>query len=310
MLDLKQIQCFVSVATELNFSAAARQLNMTQPPLSRHIQLLEHQLGVRLFERSTRTVKLTAAGRLFYAEAQSLLEKAHSAMLNVQRVVMGAMGNVTVSFVSTATYDFLPSAIAQCSHLCPDINITLKEMNTAKQLEALRLHQTDLAIVREPFIHPDCNCETLLQETFTLALPAQHPLAQKAGKLSPQALENQPFIMYAFSAWQPFYETLTGMFRSLEVRPRYVQYIGSTLTILSLVNAGLGLALVPESAAGIHFRNVVFRRVTLPADIRSSLYLIYRRDNDNTAFETVLKHIREAVKNANQNREENEAPAR
>lgn len=294
MFELSQLRFFMAVATELNFSRAAKRLNMTQPPLSRQIQLLEHQLGVELFDRSTRSVALTAAGRRFFIEAQDLLQRAHTATLTAQKMAQGNIGTVTISFVSSSVYAFLPKVVAQGRERYPHIEIALKEMTTGEQFEALRLRQTDIAIVRAPAGQTGVSSERLVRESFVLALPRKHPLAE-VEQLTLAHLDKQPFIMYALSAWQPFYELLAGMFRSANIQPDYVQHIGSTLTILSLVNTGMGVALVPESAARILFDETVFRHIALPQGIESLLYLAWRDDNDNPAFKVMLDSIRQSI---------------
>ncbi|ENL0201273.1 LysR family transcriptional regulator [Salmonella enterica] len=291
MFELSQLRFFLAVATELNFSRAAKRLNMTQPPLSRQIQLLEHQLGVELFDRSTRSVVLTAAGRRFFIEAQDLLQRAHVAMLNAQKMSQGNIGSVNISFVASAVYAFLPMVVARGKERYPHIDISLKEMTTGEQFEALRLRQSDIGLVRAPSALTGVSSEILVSEPFVLAVPRQHELATLSD-ITIAHLDKQPFIMYALSAWQPFYELLTGMFRSNNIQPDYVQYIGSTLTILSLVNAGMGMAFVPESAARILFDNIVYRHITLPAGIESLLYLAWRDDNDNPAFKVMLELIK------------------
>ncbi|ECI7781321.1 LysR family transcriptional regulator [Salmonella enterica subsp. enterica] len=291
MFELSQLRFFLAVATELNFSRAAKRLNMTQPPLSRQIQLLEHQLGVELFDRTTRSVVLTAAGRRFFIEAQDLLQRAHVAMLNAQKMSQGNIGSVNISFVASAVYAFLPMVVARGKERYPHIDISLKEMTTGEQFEALRLRQSDIGLVRAPSALTGVSSEILASEPFVLAMPRQHELATLSD-ITIAHLDKQPFIMYALSAWQPFYELLTGMFRSNNIQPDYVQYIGSTLTILSLVNAGMGMAFVPESAARILFDNIVYRHITLPAGIESLLYLAWRDDNDNPAFKVMLELIK------------------
>ncbi|NIE99400.1 LysR family transcriptional regulator [Pantoea sp. Acro-805] len=291
MFELSQLRFFLAVATELNFSRAAKRLNMTQPPLSRQIQLLEHQLGVELFERTTRTVVLTAAGRRFFIEAQDLLQRAHVAMLNTQKMSQGNIGSVNISFVASAVYAFLPMVVARGKEIYPHIDISLREMTTGEQFEALRLRQSDIGLVRAPSALTGVNSEILVNEPFVLAVPRQHELATLSD-ITITHLDKQPFIMYALSTWQPFYELLTGMFRSNNIQPDYVQYIGSTLTILSLVNAGMGMAFVPESAARILFDDIVYRHITLPAGIESLLYLAWREDNDNPAFKVMLELIK------------------
>lgn len=295
MFELAQLRCFTTVATELNFRRAAERLNMTQPPLSRQIQLLEHHLGVELFTRSTRSVALTAAGRAFFIEAQTLLEHAQQAALAAKRIAEGDIGSVTISFVGSAVYEFLPKVIAEARLSQPHVKISLTEMNTYSQHEALRARRIDLGIVRAPLLQAGYETECLVREPFVLAVPGNHSLASAAA-VSVQDLDAQPFLMYSHSAYPPFNELLTGTLRSAQVAPEYVQWLGSSLTILALVNAGMGLALVPRCATNVVFKNVVFRDIDLGEGVQSELHLVWRSDNDNPACMMLLEAIRAAVK--------------
>jgi DNA-binding transcriptional LysR family regulator len=295
MFELAQLRCFATVATELNFRRAAERLNMTQPPLSRQIQLLEHSLGVELFSRSTRSVSLTAAGRAFFIEAQALLERAQQAAIAARRFAEGDIGSVTISFVGSAVYEFLPKVIAEARLNQPNVKVALTEMNTFQQHEALRARRIDLGIVRAPLLQPGYETECLVREPFVLAVPSGHPLAH-APSIRVQDLDRAPFLMYSHSAYPPFNELLTGMFRSASVEPEYVQWLSSSLTILALVNAGMGLAFVPRCATNVVFKNVVFREIDLGEGIQSELHLIWRSDNDNPACMMLLEAIGAAVK--------------
>jgi len=295
MFELNQLRCFTAVATELNFRRAAERLNMTQPPLSRQIQLLEHHLGVELFTRSTRSVALTAAGRAFFVEAQNLLERAQQVSLSARRYAEGNLGSVTISFVGSAVYEFLPKVITEARIKQPDINIDLAEMNTYQQHEALRAFRIDLGIVRAPLLDPGYVSECLVREPFVLAMHRRHRLAS-AAQVSVQDLDAEPFLMYSHAAYPPFNELLTGMLRSAKVAPEYVQWLGSSLTILALVNAGMGLALVPRCATSVAFKDVLFRDIDLGEGVQSELHLIWREDNDNPALATLLKGIRESAR--------------
>ena len=294
MLELTQLRCFVTVASELSFSRAAQRLNMTQPPLSRQIKLLEHQLGVELFTRSTRSVALTVAGRAFFAEAQSLLERAQAAELSARRFALGDIGTVKMSFVPSAVYEFLPKVIADARVKHPDIDISLEEMNSFEQHEALHARRIDLGIVRQVTRQDGWATERLVTEPFVLALANDHPLAN-VKEITLRDLHRQAMIMYSKSAWQPFNELLTGMLRREKITPRYVQWLGSTITILALVDAGLGLALVPRSAKRIRFENIQFRDIELGQGIESELYMIWREDNDTPAFAILLRALRASV---------------
>ncbi|HEX8596653.1 MAG TPA: LysR substrate-binding domain-containing protein [Pseudomonas sp.] len=294
MFELAQLRCFTTVATELNFRRAAERLNMTQPPLSRQIQLLEHHLGVALFTRSTRSVALTAAGRAFFVEAQNLLERAQQAAASAKRFAEGDIGSVTISFVGSAVYEFLPKVIAEARLKQPHVKISLEEMNTYQQHEAMRARRIDLGIVRSPLLQPGFATECLVREPFLLAVPSTHRLANSA-TVDVSDLDGEPFLMYSHAAYPPFNELLTGMFRSARVAPQYVQWLGSSLTILALVNAGMGLALVPRCAASVVFKGVTFREIDLGEGVQSELHLIWRSDNDNPAFTMLLDAIRGAV---------------
>ncbi|OLU17532.1 LysR family transcriptional regulator [Pseudomonas sp. PA1(2017)] len=294
MFELAQLRCFTTVATELNFRRAAERLNMTQPPLSRQIQLLEHSLGVELFTRSTRSVALTAAGRAFFIEAQNLLERAHQAAASARRFAAGDIGSVSISFVGSAVYEFLPRVIAEARLNQPQVKISLSEMNTHQQHEALRTRRIDLGIVRQPLLQAGYENECLVREPFVLAIPRQHPLAA-VGQVGVRDLDGAPFLMYSHAAYPPFNELLTGMFRSAGVAPEYVQWLGSSLTILALVNAGMGLALVPRCATNVVFKNVCFREIDLGEGIQSELHLTWRSNNDNPACMMLLEAIRAAV---------------
>jgi DNA-binding transcriptional LysR family regulator len=283
MFELSQLRCFVAVATELNFRRAAERLNMTQPPLSRQIQLLEHQLNIRLFERTKRSVRLTSAGRMFLPEAQSLLDRAHVVALAAQRVARGDAGSVAVGFVAGAIYDFLPRVVSAARMQLPDIDLFLKEMNNYELIEGLASRQIDLGLVRPPLDRRGIESECVVRESFVLAIPRDHPLAAKR-RLTIAGLDKQPFIMYSPTHWRPFYELLAGMFRSAAIAPEYVQFIGSTHSIVALVNTGMGIALVPKAAAKLQFDNVLFRPINLGAGIQAELHLVWRKDNENSAF--------------------------
>jgi DNA-binding transcriptional LysR family regulator len=283
MFELHHLRYFVAVARELNFRRAAEQLNITQPPLTRQIQLLEHQLGVALLVRTRRTVRLTAAGRAFLPEAQNLLQRAQMAALTARRIGEGSAGSVTMGFVAGASYSVLPPFLSAARTRLPEIDLVLREMNTIEQLEALASRRIDLGLVRPPLDRREVEARCVLREPFALALPSKHRLARQR-RFTISDLDGVPFLMYSPSDWQPFYELLAGMFQSHDVRPRVVQYIGSTHAILSLVNAGMGVALVPDSARHLKPDQVSIRPVLLEEGVRAELHLVWRADNDNPAL--------------------------
>ncbi len=294
MLQLNQLRCFVAVATELHFGRAAAALNMTQPPLTRQIQVLEHELGVDLFERNRRFVRLTPAGRAFLREATDILQRVQEAELTVQRASQGEAGSITLSFIPAASYSLLPSVIGTARKALPGVDLAVTEMQSLEQIEALTAGRIDLGFVRPMVKRPELDSACLLRERFIAAVPAEHPLAARE-TLTIKDLDQQDFIMYSPAQGRYSYELLVGPFRSASISPRYVQYMGHAHTMLSLVSTGMGLAIVPESAARLKFDAVTFRPIHLGDGIFAELHMVWRRDNDNIAASNLRARLLPAV---------------
>lgn len=276
MFELNQLRSFVAIATEMSFRRAAETLNMTQPPLTRQIQLLERDIGVDLFDRSGRSIRLTEAGRRFLPEAQDLLRRAEAAALSARRAQSGLEGNVSLAFVPVAALGLLPVIIDTVRRALPGIDLVLKEMLTIDQAEALPAGQIDLGVMRLPRDRSRLHVARIVREPYVLALHRDHPLAERP-RFALSDLHGQDFIMYAPSNGWYSYEMLNSLFLSEGVQPNYVQFLGQSITLLSLVDAGEGIALVPESSRHILFPNVVLRPIDLPAYAFSEYYLAWSR---------------------------------
>lgn len=276
MFELNQLRSFVAIATEMSFRRAAETLNMTQPPLTRQIQLLERDIGVELFDRSGRAIRLTEAGRRFLPEAQDLLRRAEAAALSARRAQSGQEGSVILGFVPVVALGLLPVVIAAVRKSLPGVDLVLREMLTIDQAEALPAGQIDLGLMRLPRDTSRLHVSRIVREPYVLALPREHPMADKP-QFSLQDLHGQDFIMYAPSNGWYSYEMLNSMFLTEGIRPNFVQFLGQSITLLSLVNASEGIALVPESSRHILFPNVVLRPIELPSHAISEYYLGWSR---------------------------------
>ncbi|MDQ4061053.1 MAG: LysR family transcriptional regulator [Pseudomonadota bacterium] len=282
MFELAQLRSFVAVATELHFGRAAKRLNMTQPPLSRQIQLLELDLGVQLLTRTSRSVQLTPAGRAFLVEARSLLQQSEAAVQVARRAANAHGGAVTVGFIGATTYGFLPRLVTKAGAELPNIEVTFKEMSASEQIQALELGRIDLGLIRPP---PDLRrivSACVMRENLALALPLQHPLAKRR-RPQLQQIDGEPFIMYSADA-RYLNGLLTQLFRAANIQPRYVQHMSHSQAILSLVSTGMGLAIVPEETRNACFDNVIFRPLPLGADVTVELHAIWRPDSRNPAL--------------------------
>ncbi|WP_239015182.1 LysR substrate-binding domain-containing protein [Archangium violaceum] len=290
MFEFSQLRCFVAVAEELHFGRAATRLSMTQPPLSRQVQLLEHNLRTQLFERTSRTVKLTPAGRSFLPEARRLLNLAESAAFSARRVASGDAGTLTLGFTAASGYSYLPSLISSMRSRLPGVDLVLKELVTAAQVEALMSKQLDVGLVRVPVNHRDFVSRCVLREPLIAAIPRTHPLASQPFATL-RDFEHQPFIMYSPYEAQYLHNLVLSLFGRAGVAPRYVQNMSQIHSILALVRAEMGMALVPEAAAALNFDGVVFKAVEMEPARPVELFLAWSRANDNPVLGAFLETV-------------------
>ncbi|GAA4335988.1 LysR substrate-binding domain-containing protein [Actinomadura luteofluorescens] len=291
MFTLTQLANFVAVAEELHFGRAARRLRMTQPPLSRQIQLLENELKVRLFDRTNRSVRLTPAGRAFLVEARRLLQQADHAAMSVRQVSAGEAGTITLGFTAASAHATLGRVLEAARAALPDVEIVLREMVTRGQVRALAEGGLDLGLVRPPVSDPDLEERPADREPLLAAVPHGHPLAEGDGPVPLADLDGRRFLMYSPVEARYFHELLVSLFRQARVSPVYAQYLSQVHSILALVSCGWGLALVPAAAARLRYAGVVFRPVDLPDPAPVELSLTWRRGNDNPALALLLRHL-------------------
>ena len=280
MFDLNQLRCFVAVAEELHFGRAAIRLNMTQPPLSRQIQILEHIVDAMLLERTSRSVRLTAAGRSFLPEAKRILKLSISASQVAQRIAQGKAGSIKIGFTAATAYSFLPELVKSCRELLPEIDLSLREMVSGEQLDALNSGQIDVGLLRPPVARPEYHSVRVAAEPLIAAIPEGHKLAGK-DRIFLTDFDEEPFVMYAPYESRYFHDLLVAQFNKARILPRYVQHLSQIHTILALVRAGLGLSIVPQAAAALNFAGVRLRELSMEPALPVELYLVWRRDNES-----------------------------
>lgn len=283
MFQLNQLRCFVAVAEELHFGRAADRLHMTQPPLSRQIQVLERILGVKLLHRTSRAVTLTHAGTAFLLEARRVLRLAETAAVNARRIAQGDAGRVAIGFTAASGYSILPKLIQLARAELPNVDLTLREMVTQEQVEALIDGRIDIGLLRPPVNRLEFDTARLTNESLLAALPEGDPRLAK-DMLDLADFDGAPFIMYATEGAQYFHDILVSLFRSAGAAPVFVQHMSQIHSILALVHAGLGAALVPEAAVGLHFDAVHFRPVRTDPPKPVELVMTWRRTNPNPSL--------------------------
>lgn len=291
MFTLAQLVSFVAVAEELHFTRAAERLRMTQPPLSRQIQLLEHELGVQLLDRTNRSVRLTPAGRAFLNEARRILRQSEAAALAAQQMSAGETGAIAVGFTAASAYSTLGTLLDVARSTMPGAEIVLREMVTRDQLEAITEGSLDLGMIRPSSTGPDLGTRPAIREGLVAAVPRGHPLAEGEGPVDVGEFNGQQVLMYSPVEARYFHELLVSIFRAAQVAPVFTQYLSQVHSLLALVNAGWGIALVPEAAARMRFPGVVYRTLTLPDPRPVELHLVWRKNNDNPPLHALLRHL-------------------
>jgi DNA-binding transcriptional LysR family regulator len=287
MLELSQLNSFVAAAEEMHFGRAAIRLNMTQATLSRQIQALEHALNVELFERANRAVRLTTAGQVFLPEAKRILAMLESATNWTRRAWQGQSGVIRLGFVASAAFVDLPDILRQAKKKLPDVQILLKEMTTAVQKDAILANMIDVAILRPPIDHGKFGAFRIRNEQFFAALHANDPRARKS-KLTLQDFDSQEYIMYSVEGAGYSNAMLTAMFDRAGVTPVMVHHLDQNHSILSLVSAGLGAAMVAEGVTRLAFENVVYRPVDTEPAKPLEMFMLWRKKNDNPALPAFL----------------------
>lgn len=286
-MELHQLRCFVMVAEELHFGRAAKRLFMTQPPLSRQIQLLERSLGVTLLERNNRQVRLTVAGQHFLRDARHVLSYSEQAGIAARRLARGDAGRLLLGFTAVSGYGLIPGLLRQATLALPDVEVDLHEMVSGAQMDALAASMIDIGFVRRAVSGTGLEYRLVSEEPLLVAMSNQHPLAGNSA-IAVSDLDQQPFVMYSPDEGRYFYDCIAGLFAVAGVVPRYVHFLGQTHSVLGLVRAGLGVAIVPAAAQELYPGHLQFRplRDVTP---RAQVYMASRRDSDNPALPAFLR---------------------
>lgn len=258
-MELRQLRYFLVVADELHFGRAAERLHITQPPLTVAVRRLERELGVQLFDRTTRRVTLTAAGRAFRERIQAAVADLDDAAGDAADVAAGKSGKIRVGFVSSASYTTVPEAIRVFRQLRPRVDLVLHPLTSGEQIEQLLDGNLDLGLIRDPGDVPGLNLELLSSEDLVVVLPEAHRLAA-AQDIGPLDLEGEPMILFPYRLMPGFVARVLRLFGSLPTPPMVVQQAIHQETVLGLVAAGLGISILPESVQRFRMPGVTTRR--------------------------------------------------
>ncbi len=293
-IDLRQLRYFVTVAEELHFGRAAVRLHMTQPPLSQTIQALEELLGAALFLRSRRAVVLTPAGAALLPEARRMLAQAAELPDLVRRAAAGESGRLSLAFVSSADYSVLPPFLRTYRAQFPQVQIVLQEATSDLQVDDLLHKRVDAGLLIPPLpdkARAELDYLKVLSEPLILAAPAGLEALHGAGPVSLRDLPPLPLIIFPRPIAPALHDAILACFRAAGITPEIGQQAIQMQTIVSLVSAGMGLALVPQSVSKLMRPGVEYRSLVDDSP-QVETGLAWRRDNRSPVLNGFLDLLR------------------
>ncbi|WP_197382943.1 LysR substrate-binding domain-containing protein [Mycolicibacterium mengxianglii] len=285
-MELRHLRYFRAVAEELHFGRAAERLLIAQPPLSQQIRQLERELGAPLLIRSTRSVQLTPAGQAFLARTVTILEAVDEAAEQVRRIAEGVEGRLVIGCVGSATYSLLPRLVRELRQALPNVDLSVRgEMLVPAQLAALHAGEIDIGLLRPPVLDPEITVEVIRRDRLLVALPVGHRLAQRA-ELDIADLRDEDFISHAGRGRSRMSTLLTTLCSDAGFTPRIRHDVAETSTLVTLVAAGLGVAVVPEPTSALDIAGVCYRPLSAAAAI--GLVAAYRSPSVSPLIGNVL----------------------
>ena len=264
-IELRHLRYFVAVAEELHFGRAAEKLGIAQPPLSQQIKSMEALVGYPLFERRPQ-VRLTPAGEALLEVARRTLAQVEEGLDLTRRAGRGDAGRLTVGFAASILTTALPEILRTYRERHPGVELRLRELSSAAQAAALADGSIDVGFVREAVEQAaGLTCEPVLREEFVAVLPPAHPLAER-GQLPLADLSGEPFVHFPRAVAPALFDQIADACQRAGFRPRVVQEAQEWLTILGLVEAGLGVSLVPASFQRLRWGGVQYRPLGPPRE--------------------------------------------
>jgi DNA-binding transcriptional LysR family regulator len=290
-IELYQLRYFVAVAEEQNITAAARLLNVSQPPVTRAIQALELEVGHELLVRSTKGVSLTPAGAEFLAEARKTLTQVRRMVDRSSAAGCGERGQLQIGFFGTSIYAYLPAVLRRFRTEVPDVEIILHTMNKSEQVEALRGHRLDVGFARYYAGEPDMIIETVGDERLMAAFPAS-TLDGDCAEVTPEALGRSPLILFPQGGRPNFADETLRFLSNAGVAPRVSQITDDVTAAMGLVASGIGASIVPESVAALTWPHVRFCPIAGP-NTSIPINIMYSKEELRPATKVFLDLVHE-----------------
>ncbi|WP_287879680.1 LysR family transcriptional regulator [Aquitalea sp.] len=288
-MELRQLRNFLAVAEELHFGRAAKRLHISQPALSFDIRKLEERIGVQLFLRNSKEVRLTQCGDALLIKCRSLLESADELQQMLRSYAQGKKGFIRLGFINSMLHLGLPQAVQRFAAQYPGVDIALKEMGTHEQIQAIEQRQIDLGCANGAHLPASIQAQTMLEEDFVCCLPLEHPLhAQQCIALP--SLQQQPFILFAPEVSPHFHHQILAQCAAAGFHPRILHQARTWKSIITMVGLGLGVALLPAGLQHIDTDRVCYRPVP-DSRLKTQIMLLCRQEEQESCVQLLGKEL-------------------
>ena len=290
-MELRHLRYFTAVVECKGYREASRQLHIAQPSISEAVSDLEHELGLKLFSRTHRNARVTPEGEIFYADAVRILQLAETAILTAKRAAQGKVGRLSIGFIGSATLSFLPDLIRRYKLEYPNVKLALHDLYPVELDQACDRGEIDIAITRTLSLERSKNRQSrvLLRDPLIAVLPRSRKLRAKNKKIRLADLANERFILFHRKGAPAVFDTIVGACRSHGFSPRVENEPNSMQTILSLVEAEEGVAIVPASISNLRSKGVQF--VRLVPDLYLDLIAVWPLGEPSAVLHTFLDFL-------------------
>jgi DNA-binding transcriptional LysR family regulator len=281
MITFKEIKYFIAVSEELNFRKAAKKLNISQPPLSQQIKLLEEKIGFKLLNRDKSHVSLTLAGNKFLRDSYDITSKIKRSILIGKKISRGEIGTLRIGFSTLASFYILPEVISKFYKSYKGVELQLKEMRTENIIKEILDKKIDLGFAGKKIISKDIKSISLYKEKIILAINKNNPLSKKKN-ISISDIKNENFILFPKSKGAVgLYDKIIEFCKKANFEPKVIQEAYELEVILGLVSGGMGIALIPENSGKLYLNNIIFKKFKENSPI-SEIYLLIRTNEEDS----------------------------
>lgn len=292
-MEIRHLKYFHTVASHLHFNNAAKELNISQPPLSKQIKQLEEELDVKLLYRTNRKVELTEAGVYFKNSCKFILNLIEKEVEATKRIYEGELGEVVLAFSGSVVHDLLPLVIKETKSKHPEIKLLVEQHTSSEQIKGLLNGTINVGMLVPPVNEEKLNVLPIVEEGFVAVVPVSHHLSNIKRELDVKELANDNFIMTPEQSGRGYFDSIISLCASEGFYPKIVQNAQEQQTIISLVAAELGVAVVPESSTRIINKDVSF--IPIKQNHKKTTALAWHKESTSPGVQLFIKHISDLI---------------